>query len=167
MFLALGMVLLVSMKSQSETLSLSKNESQLRNDFKSIQKAMFHGLNLRGATFYLSRINEGDFSEAQLPESQFRASSIQGANFISANLISSDFSAARAASASFFKSNLIGCKCNSADFFATDFREAHLESADFSNSVVAMAHFEGAFFNSFTKLPFSRSEAFRRGMIFK
>jgi uncharacterized protein YjbI with pentapeptide repeats len=124
--------------------------------------ANLNGSRLRGSRFESARLialtagfrtdcEECDFSRAQADQSDFNMASLRRTRFGGAR-----FRGARFRDADFYFADL-----TFGDFSNADFRGADLWFAD-----LFAADLRGALFNAFTRLPFDRAEAIRRGMIF-
>jgi uncharacterized protein YjbI with pentapeptide repeats len=124
--------------------------------------ANLNGSRLRGSRFESARLigltagfrtdcEECDFSRVQGDQADFNMASLRRTRFGGAR-----FRGARFRDADFYFADL-----TFGDFSNADFRGADLWFAD-----LFAADLRGAYFNAFTRLPFERSEAIRRGMIF-
>ncbi len=124
--------------------------------------ANLNGSRLRGSRFESARLigliagfrtdcEECDFSRVQGDQADLNMASLRRTRFSGAR-----FRGARFRDADFYFADL-----TFGDFSNADFRGADLWFAD-----LFAAELRGAYFNSFTRLPFDRAEAVRRGMIF-
>jgi uncharacterized protein YjbI with pentapeptide repeats len=135
-----------------------------RTDFTlaNLAFANLNGSQLRGSRFDSARLigitagfrtncEECDFTRVQADQADFNMASLRRTRFSGAR-----FRGARFRDADFYFADL-----TFGDFSNADFRGADLWFAD-----LFAADLRGAYFNSFTRLPFDRAEAVRRGMIF-
>jgi uncharacterized protein YjbI with pentapeptide repeats len=134
-----------------------------RSDFTlaNLAYAQLNGAHLRGSRFESARMiaiaagfrmecEECDFSRVQGDQADFNMASLRRTRFSGAR-----FRGARFRDADFYFADL-----TFGDFSNADFRGADLSFAD-----LFAADLQGAWFNAFTRLPFDRAEAVRRGMV--
>jgi uncharacterized protein YjbI with pentapeptide repeats len=152
----------------------------------------FMGANMRRVDLRKLVAENANFERADLTEAVLSGSEIRGCNFVEArldgasldfgsNLESCNLERVRANAASFNSANLRRAKMEGGKFRGSSFRDADLYLADLSfadlrdsdlrgadlgNSDLFGSQLSGSFFNTFTRLPFDRTEAARLGMIF-
>lgn len=115
-------------------------------DGVSITRSRFNGARMERAYLKGSLIRQSTFEAAEMNRSSFAGALLAQVNFEQANLQNSDFS----------KSSLSGI----------NFRHANLRDVDFSGAYLADdIIWEGAIYNHRTKLPFTATEADRKGLI--
>lgn len=103
-----------------------------------------HAVWLTCAVALESSLNEANFSQATLKQSNLRQVLLQGADFTLAKLDNSDLSEADCRNACFRRASLAGSLCIRTDFRQADFSGANLISALLSKSRLEGANFSGA-----------------------
>jgi uncharacterized protein YjbI with pentapeptide repeats len=150
----------------------------------------FNGAVLRRAVLSNLTAERADFTFADLTTANLDGSRLRGSRFESARMMGisagfradleeCDFSRARGDQADlnfaslrrskFNGARFPGARFRDADFYFADltfgdFRNADFRGADLSFADHFAADLRGALYNSFTRLPFDRAEAVRRGM---
>lgn len=121
---------------------------------------------LSGARLSGLDLSRRDFTHAVLDGAELRGTLLRRALLRGASLRQ-----ARAEGADFFRAELRGADLRGAALAGdrldgADVREADLRGADLSSATVSGALLSGALYDETTRLPFSRPEAFRRGLVF-
>lgn len=135
------------------------NELKLNNinsnySFSIIRKFKVES-NLTNLNFHKSQINFFQMKDFSGENLDFSFANIQGAKLIQVEL----------ENISFINANLKNVKFEDVIFTDCNFSFSDLRGAQFLNSHIGNSIFDGAIFDNDTKLPFSRSEAIKRGMI--
>ena len=103
-------------------------------------------IHVRSATITNMHLRKGSISQAILTNIQIKDSHFDGIDFTQTNFVNGVF----------IDSSFINC-----NFSNVNLKHANLESSFLGNSI-----FVGAIYNDQTKLPFSKEEAIKRGMIY-
>lgn len=133
--------------------------SELDLRFANLSESSGFSLNFEG-----SRMEWADLVAADLRAVRLRGADLTGARLHRTKLAEADLTEAVLADADLTRANLAGADLRGADLRGADLTGAYVE--DFFFRMGVSARFEGAYFDARTKLPFSRAEAERAGMIF-
>lgn len=145
----------------------------------------FTAKSFRGANFNSFYSYYADFSKKNMSHTSLRRSTILQSQFsnISGNYLdlrgaylkATDWSESSlqellATGTRFINVSFKGCDLRNANFWGAllqnvDFRKSDLRGANLELVALLMTQFKGAQFNNKTKLPFSKDEALKRGMI--
>ncbi|MBX9767418.1 MAG: pentapeptide repeat-containing protein [Bdellovibrionales bacterium] len=141
-------------------------------DEANLTNAVLHGTRFKNSSFFKAVLFNSNLSGADLSLSQLKRASFDSANLLSANFDGNK----NMNGASFIGATLDQATLRNTYLYGANFREASLDGADFSGAIVFDVDFtdaevtgtvfQNAKFNEGTLLPFSRSEADRRGMKF-
>lgn len=131
-----------------------------------IYVSRFHKGNLNNTSFMRSTIMQTQFEDNKAKNMNLSGSYLKGVSFAE-----SDLQNLLANGTRFMKVSFQNCDLRRADFwgsflFRSDFSGADLRGANLENTSLLLSHFTKAQFNHKTKLPFSKEEAIKKGMVF-
>jgi uncharacterized protein YjbI with pentapeptide repeats len=145
-------------------------------------RTSLRNLTAENASFYFAQLIQSDLSGARVRGSDFRYARLSGiqagfgsnfedCNFEQTEAMGADFNMARFDHARFNGSRFNGSNFRNANFYFADLTFANFEGSDFRGADLSFAdlfatRLNGAYYDSFTRLPFDRAEATRQGMIF-
>lgn len=124
------------------------------------------GQNLRSLSFEGFTIRNADLSFAKLSGANCKATDFSKSNLEKARLNRANLKRSRFWKANLNKAKLMYANLRGANLKKADLRGANLKGANLSSANIEDTSLEGAVFNKKTVLPFSRKEAFERGMRF-
>jgi len=147
-----------------------------------VSRAKFHNANLKKAQLSDSYIQRTDFSNANLNSSSlneakgyktvFDGASMNDANLGTINCRECDFSHTLLKNSYLTIGNFMDSNFSYANLTGANLMGANLLNANFSNANLSKVvlneytQFKGAYFNSYTILPFTVDVAFNKGMVF-
>ena len=124
---------------------------------RKIKNVIFTKCNCKNTYLFNIKMSDSDFRQSRFDRSYWRNSSV-----LNVDLFKSSFYGAILDNVVFEKSELKGAIFN----FAT-IRNVHFKNIDLSSTVFIGTRFENTYYDNDTKLPFSREQASRMGLLLK
>jgi uncharacterized protein YjbI with pentapeptide repeats len=143
----------------------NKNFTGMTLNSAYVYTSQFLGGQMNHASVRRSIVLQSKFKDIQVQSLDIRGSHFKGVTFEKANLTNLLANGTR-----FTKTQFQDCDLTDADFWGSqlmqvDFSGSNLSGANLQTTVILFSKFQGAQFNSKTKLPFSEEEALKRGMV--